>query len=177
MLDRHGADHPLRSKVIKEKRKKTVTDRFGCDPLALPENRMHLSEAGQKGYRSLVLKRGDVVLSKPEARLHQFLVNVFGQSDVEQQFIVEHDNGKQWLVDFYVKSIDTYIQMDGVFWHGLNRSYEELHPRTKLVYDKDRQQDSWFADKGKKLVRVTDQLLIQCERSNDYASIMERLGG
>ncbi len=175
MTERHGADHPLKAIGPKAKRAATVIKRFGKDPLAMPENR-DCVKGGQNGYRALVMKRGDEVLSKPEATLTKWLRNTFGVQNVEQQAIVEHQDGK-WLVDFYVKSIDTYIQLDGVFWHGLNKTYEELHPRSRAMYDKDRVQDVWFANHGKKLIRVTDQLLIQCQKKKNFSDIMEKFGG
>jgi hypothetical protein len=33
---------------------------------------------------------------------------------------------KKWNVDFYIPSIDTYVQLDGVYWHGLDRPVEVI---------------------------------------------------
>lgn len=184
MMERHGAEYPSQAQGVKVKKLKTYRERYGVDnPLSSGSPFRDPGAAvrgGQVGYRSLVLKHGDRVLSKPEAALHVWLVDRYGYHDIEQQVPVKHGLGGRktcWLVDFYVRSIDTYIEMDGVFWHGLDVAYGDLHPYARMVYDRDRVQDVWFVGNGKKLVRVTDQLLIQCQRSGDYASIMEKLGG
>jgi hypothetical protein len=93
------------------------------------------------------------------------LVNQYGESNVLRQVRVT----PYWIVDFYVSSIDTYIQFDGVYWHGLDRPIEQIkesgtfgHIRDASIYRKwcvDRQQDKWFLETGKKLVRITDQEL------------------
>lgn len=181
MLERHGEDHPSKVGSIKEKKVETYRERYGVDnPLCNGSKFRKLEnvvKGGQAGYRGLIAKIGDAALSKPEAALKRLLVERFGEHDVEQQVPIQHGGPKSWLVDFYVKSIDTYIEMDGVFWHGLDKAYEDLHPRAREMYDRDRAQDAWFAGNGKKLVRVTDQLLNQCQRNGDYADIMVRLGG
>jgi hypothetical protein len=33
---------------------------------------------------------------------------------------------QDWPVDFYVKSINTYIQYDSEYWHGLDRSIDVM---------------------------------------------------
>ena len=70
----------------------------------------------------------------------------------------------RWPIDFYIKSIDTYVQLDGVYWHGLDRPIEAIaEHRTKRdvqIHKKwliDRQQVEWFASRGLRLVRITDQ--------------------
>ena len=175
MKIRYGADHPLRAAQSKAKRKQTVKKRFGADPLALPKNRQHLSEAGQKGYRALIRKMGDQALSKPEAQFAQMLRNCFGNDDVMQQVPVNHGGRRPWLIDFYVKSLDVYIEVDGIFWHGLDCAYEDLHSIKQKKYDADRRQDEWFLTNGKKLVRITDKELTA--GLLDETSLVARLGG
>lgn len=64
---------------------------------------------------------------------------------------------------FYIPEIDTYVQFDGVYWHGLDRPLEEIAKyktkRDVQIYKKwlsDREQDRWFKEQGMKLVRITD---------------------
>lgn len=175
--ERYGVDYPSQAPGAKAKCKATMKERFGCNPLALPENRTHLSEAGQKGYRALIHKRGDVMLSKPEAMLAVFLREHFGNENVEQQVPIDHGGRKMWLIDFYVKTIDTFVEADGVFWHGLDKDYDLLHPMMRAKYDADREQDKWFLFNAKKLVRITDKELIVCHQSNDWSNVAARLGG
>lgn len=64
-------------------------------------------------------------------------------------------------MDFRVR--DTYIQLDGVYWHGLDRSIEELmrskSPRDKVILGtvrRDAEQNEWCRASGTKMIRVTD---------------------
>lgn len=66
-------------------------------------------------------------------------------------------------VDFYVPSIDTYVQFDGVYWHGLDRPIDIIAEgrtaRDVQIYKKwlsDREQDAWFLAQGMRLARFTD---------------------
>lgn len=75
---------------------------------------------------------------------------------------------QRWPIDFYIKSIDTYVQLDGIYWHGLDRPIEEIMKfRTKRdvqIYKKwltDREQDRWFNEHGLKLVRLTDSQFLK----------------
>lgn len=77
---------------------------------------------------------------------------------VQRQVVV-----KSWAIDFYIPSIDTYVQYDGRYWHGLDRPLEVIaEHHTALdagihgTYIKDREQDRWFDAQGLKLLRVTD---------------------
>lgn len=181
MLDRHGVDSPLKSPVLRKKQSRTCKERYGVENTLSKGSKFRCHEdhvkGGQHGYRALIKKHGDVMLSKPEALMAQLLCDSYGSNAVKQQVPVKHSEPKHWLIDFYVKSIDTYIEVDGVFWHGLDRPYEQLHPQARTKYDRDRVQDAWFAGNGKKLVRVTDQQLIQCQKKSDFSDILEVLGG
>lgn len=94
--------------------------------------------------------------SKAEARFGDLLRERFGE--IKHQKWV---NG--WPIDFYIPSIDTYVQFDGVYWHGLDRPIELIRA-SKLVRDQaivkkwetDRKQDEWFATQRLRLVRITD---------------------
>jgi very-short-patch-repair endonuclease len=177
MVDRHGADHPLRASAPKAKRRLTVQERFGQDPLAMPENRLHLSEAGQKGYRTTAKRTGSWITSTPENLLVEWLRARFGIENVEHQVAVNHGGRKPWLIDAYVKTLDVYVELDGEFWHGLDKPYDQLHPKGKKAYDRDREQDRWFLSQGMRLVRITDKEFLASQSSGDYAGIVSKLGG
>lgn len=177
MNERYGASHPLQAEHCKQKRKASVIEKFGMDPLALPENRLHLSEAGQKGYEALYRKMKSKMLSNPERLLSEWVHTYYGENDVEGQKKVCYDGKKSWLIDLYVKSLDVYIQLDGEFWHGLDKPLNLISDRAKENYLKDRKMDEWFIKNGLRLVRITDkQWLALCERNacNEFA---KALGG
>jgi hypothetical protein len=96
--------------------------------------------------------------SKVEDNVYEILVRLYGINSVERQSLV---NG--WAIDFFIKPIDTYLQVDGVYWHGLDRDLEAIRAsdayRDKYilkVIQKDKEQNKWFAKNNVRLVRITD---------------------
>lgn len=181
MTTRLGVEHPSKSEVVKAKKQVTNIERYGVpSPFAVGSpfrSSDDCAKGGQAAYRALYAKKGDEMhlMSKPERDLGRLLKQWFGDDQVIGQVEVHHGGRRPWLVDFYVSAIDTYVQMDGVFWHGL---YEgDDHPKAVKARVSDTEQNEWFAGNGMRLVRITDQQLIQCQRSNDFSDILVRLGG
>ena len=114
--------------------------------------------------------------SKVEDNVYESLVRLYGINSVERQSLV---NG--WAIDFFIKPIDTYLQVDGAYWHGLNRDPEEIQAsgafRDKYilkVIQKDKEQNRWFAENNVRLVRITD---IQLRSKNIQEELSIVLGG
>ena len=96
--------------------------------------------------------------TKPEAILEQHLTSLFGEHDVVYQKFVN-----RWPIDFYIKSTNVYIQMDGMHWHGLDRPLEEImkcktrHDESILKKIKiDAEQNQWFQKNQMKLFRICE---------------------
>jgi hypothetical protein len=77
--------------------------------------------------------------------------------------VVEH---RSWFVDFYNREYDMYIQFDGTFWHGLERTQDDLlnefnkTKRLKGVLDHkitDQKQNNYFEKNNLKLYRISDK--------------------
>jgi hypothetical protein len=177
MIERHSVDHPSCSTVVKEKKVRTYRDRYGVkNPFSAGSPfRKHDDhvKGGQAGYRALIKRLGDTALSKPEALMAKFLREHYGNDNIDQQVEVQHGKTKPWLIDFKIITMNTYVQVDGVFWHGLDRQYEELHETKRAQYDADRQQDEWFRTRGIKLVRVSDRDIL----SSGANCILDRMEG
>ena len=93
--------------------------------------------------------------SKPEEALYQKLLERFDADDIERWVPIN-----KWSIDFYIKSVDTYVQLDGVYWHGLDKSIDFLKENDTQRYKwylKDRQQDKYFSEHNLKLIRITDK--------------------
>jgi hypothetical protein len=113
--------------------------------------------------RLLTMKSNKTIgcrISLPEQHMYKLLLQKFSESDVKTQVKVI---GKRWCIDFYITSIDVWIQVDGVYWHGLDRDIELVkssqNKQGQAIYKKwlsDRAQDAWFAENNMKLVRFTD---------------------
>jgi hypothetical protein len=122
------------------------------------ENPGNSVEACKKRHETMK-KNGSYGKSKIEDLMYQDLIMKFGFEDVERNVLMNNC----WPIDFYVKSIDTYVQLDGVYWHGLDRPIELISEhktkRDVKIHKKwltDREQDRWFSDRKIRLVRLTD---------------------
>lgn len=116
-------------------------------------------EAHQKRFATLK-RKGRLWASKPEEQLLALLQQRFGPQDVIHHVCIDG-----FRIDFYINSIKTYVQMDGVYWHGLNVPYDQLKGTPKIKYDRDRKCDSHFSNKQLRLIRITDEEL-KMEGSN-----------
>lgn len=179
-LERYGEEWPAKLDATKQKVIETNMERYGVpSPFSLGSpfrSADDCSKGGQVSYRAQGLKAGgEGFLSKPELQLRDLLVEQFGVEDVDQQVVVQHGVRKPWLIDFYVKSIDTYVQSDGVYWHGLDRAYNELHPDAQKTYDHDRQQDQWFVNNGRRLIRITDKQVKEWMKTGSASDALKQI--
>jgi hypothetical protein len=149
-LKHWGFENPRQSPIIKEKSRQTCFERYGEDN---SWKKQHETKKRLKIYSK----------SKVEDLLYESLIQKFGCDDVERQVLISHEN-RSWAIDFYIKSINTYVQMDGVYWHGLDRPLEVIKesqgPRDKSIYQvwhNDCYQDKWFHEHNMKLIRITDK--------------------
>lgn len=122
------------------------------------QNPGNTPEACAKRHQTMK-RNGTYRKSSVEDALYTYLCDMHGIEHVVRNVWV---NGR-WPIDFYVKSIDTYVQLDGVYWHGLDRPIEVIaEHRTKRdaqIHKKwmtDREQDRWFREHRLNLIRLTD---------------------
>ena len=158
-LARHGVQHPTQAVAIKERTMLTCIERFGVS------NVMHNDDIKRKFNYVEITKRRHATMKRN---------NTHGKSRIEDQFAVvlqekfgnvqRHVRMNGWSIDFYVEKIDAYVQLDGVYWHGLDRQIEVIaEHRTKRdavihrTWLRDREQCDWFRDHELRLFRVTDK--------------------
>lgn len=143
------------------KQQATCLERFGVKSLlSLRRVRMLANTPEKCHQRHLTMKKNNSYSSsKQELMFYEWLVKNRNVDDVERQVFVN-----RWPIDFYIKSIDTYVQFDGEYWHGIDRSLEEIAkfktPRDKIIlrkYQIDREQDEWFKCSGMHLLRITNK--------------------
>lgn len=159
--EKFGVDWHTQSKNFVDKSKLTWEERYGVDhPMKSSEVKAKYDfTASWRKAHETKKRNGTYASSQVERWFHERIVRLF--ENVETQVRVEHETGV-WLIDFQVRS--TYVQLDGIYWHGLDRPIDVIRasekPRDKAIvraYDHDRQQDAWFKAHGLKLVRVTDR--------------------
>lgn len=125
-------------------------------------------QSSEEKYRRVkkaleTLTKSGTMASKAENQLYDDLREKFGDDDIHRHVWIRSPSGRMWNFDFYIKSIDTYVQFDGVYWHGLDRPLELVKESTsahgKMIYKKwltDREQDEWALESNAHLIRITD---------------------
>jgi len=199
-FEKHGVKSPMQIPGVIEQFKKSHVERFGqerADAIALQtkttnEQRYGVScpfniprvranacslEAQEKKLKTLV-SNGMWKISKVETEFGNELSNFFESSDIEPQVICH-----KWLIDFYIKSIDTFVQIDGVYWHGLNRNIDEIRKSTKprditilRKWVTDHEQNEWFSCENKRLFRFTDVEFRNAKRQNQVEQLLRDRG-
>lgn len=166
-LKRYGVDNPGKSPEVRARRRQTTIERYGVAhhwQASEIRNKTDWDLRNERGHATMKL-RGSYGKSKVEDAYYASLCETHGVENVERQAT---PIGTHWPIDFYVKSIDTWIQFDGVYWHGLDRPLEIITKhqtkRDVQIHKKwltDREQDKWFEERGLKLIRITDRQFIQ----------------
>lgn len=197
-LERFGTVSPMQVKEHKERRVTNNVRKYGVNStseLSVTIIKMHQTNVARYGSKSplahpdvydrvdwpsvvrknheAMKRNGSYRKSKAEDRMYALLVERFGVENVERQ---AKPVGTNWPIDFYIKPIDAWLQVDGVYWHGLDRSLEEHirsgSPRSASIVGKwhvDRAQDAWFAEHNMRLVRITDR---QVNQAIDMSSLL-----
>jgi hypothetical protein len=180
--EKYGTDHPFSSGEVKEKTKQANRAAYGVDWYTQSEDfkRKVDWQANATKRHATMKANNQYSSSKKEDEFYIFLCNSFGIEAVERRKII---SGRE--IDFYIASINTYIQFDGVYWHGLNRSIEQIRefksPRDKIILgtiERDKKQNETFVQRGLMLVRVTDREFELAKHDPVFAdSIIERIRG
>lgn len=162
LLERYGVEVPAKSPVILAKMLQTVKDRYGADcAYMIPHVVASRStpEVALKRHHTMI-QNGSYTTSKPENECYELLCELFGDHGVERQYLVNN----KWKIDFYIKCIDTYVQLDGEYWHGLDRPIDEIKElntqRSNHILGcikTDAVQNDWFSRQNLRLVRITDK--------------------
>lgn len=159
--DKYGVSSVLSLKTIRDKIKETCTEKYGNETYVGSDDwksKCDFDQMAQKAWETK-LKNGSCSKSLPEERLYKILTVLYGANNVQRQVPII----KQWI-DFYITTLDTYIQVDGVYWHGLNRDIEIIKQgntsQDKKIYKqilRDEKLNNYMTDNNYKLIRITDE--------------------
>lgn len=183
MVERYGASHPMHVQEIKDKlamtnverygnvcpmqgveiRKKIVDGwfkKFGGYPTGHPSVQIKFDHVERNRKRVVTLmKENRLWTSKPENMLYELLCSAFG--DVKRQSWIARRS-----VDFFVSSLDLYIEIDGVYPHGLMKN-----SKASVVVLKKKSSDyalnEWFVSNDMKLFRMSDVQFYQVIKSKN----------
>lgn len=162
LLKKYGVEHPMaikgsaeklaNTKLKKygdskynniEKCKETCIKKYGLDNIFRDseyikkctlkklgvENAMQNPKIWNKAFQTKV-KKGNVNTSKPEESLYLKLVEKFGASDIIRQY---KSPKYPYNCDFYIKSLDLYIELQGTWMHGSEPYNPENLEHIKIV--------------------------------------------
>lgn len=126
------------------------------------QSKMDFKEIAQKAWITKIAN-GSCSKSLPEERLNSILVKEYGADAVSRQMPVI----RQW-VDFYLDPLTLFVQVDGTYWHGLNRPFEQIEAQ-KTTQDvkiykqilRDRKLNAHMTENGLNIVRITDEQMIK----------------
>ena len=139
-VDKLGVEHPMKSKEILnkmqstnlrkygnscsllgdiawEKGRKTCLRKYGMEyPMQSKQvrDKFDFKEMSEKIFQTR-LHNGTLNTSKPEEDLYKELIKVFAKDDVKRQY---KDTRYPYRCDFYIKSIDLFIELNLFFTHG-----------------------------------------------------------
>jgi len=158
-VEKYGVENPFAADVFKEKSKQTLIKNHGVStPMhsELIKAKYDWKLIKQREHESRRLN-GTTGTSKSEHAFFLCLNELY--DDVDRWVTV---NG--WSIDFHIVSLNTYVQFDGAYWHGLDRPLEVIQQHKtrqdkiiETVFFRDIEQVQWFETHGMKLVRVTDK--------------------
>jgi very-short-patch-repair endonuclease len=162
-LEKYGVDHPQKSEIVQEKVRNTCLERFGTTTaLTSPQirDKFDYVENNRKRIETLI-KEDRLWTSKPEQLLGIWLKQEFSEKDILSQVWICHQS-----IDFVIKSLKLYVQLDGVYWHGL---IEKLAPGAKNKIEKDNQLNSWFEENEElNLFRISDLQWLKIIEKQEY---------
>ena len=117
-FNHYGVTNPSKSELIKEKRKNTCIKKYGVENFTKSE----LYDGTAVAYRAYETKKKNCTLntSKPEEDIYVLLIEKFGKDAVDRQYKSEEYPFK---CDFYVKSMDLYIEYQG-YWKHENSPFD-----------------------------------------------------
>ena len=121
-LEKYGVENPYQSEQVKDKIKQTCLKRYGVEhPMKLD---FYKSKVNAAIYESKK-KNHTFNTSKPEENGYKLLYNKFGFCNVKRQYRTEL---YQFACDFYIKSLDLYIEFNFYWTHGKHkRSLRSAH--------------------------------------------------
>lgn len=162
-LEKYGVKSHLEVPEILEKIKQTCKEKYGRETFAGSEQHkqsLDYQDIVKKAWKTkLSNKTTKNISSKQEERVNLILINFFNSKNIIR--------GKRLIkqfIDFYIKSMNLFIQIDGVYWHGLNRSFEEIGKQktrqdVKILkqIERDKKLNLYCEQNQLKLLRITDE--------------------
>lgn len=153
-------NNPLHDPAIIAKVKATCLKLYGVDNI-------FKTDKAKDGFKKWLNDNKDNLASKQEEQFCELVLQPWAEHNnftILKQYYI-----KCWFIDFYIPELNLLILFDGVFWHGLDKSFEELKELIEIkgknsVHNarynnkhKDAKQNKYFEKLGYKILRITDE--------------------
>ena len=99
----------------REQSKQTCLTRYG---VTNPSKVKSIQDVASKHSKESAIKNGTINYSKPEEMFYKYLIEKYGADDVIRQY--KDDIRYPFFCDFYIKSIDTFIELNIHWCHGFH---------------------------------------------------------
>lgn len=163
-LEKYGVKFSAQIPGVMDKVAVTNLQRYGTiNPMNAPEIIATYDYDAMYEKRLATMKCNGTIgrrISNSERQFYQLLLERFTPDDIEIQIKVPD---RRWCIDFFIRSEVLWIQLDGVYWHGLDRPIDFIKTsegkQDRAIYRKwcdDRKQERWFQERNMKLLRITD---------------------
>lgn len=157
-LRKYGETSYMKTKEYKERSAKTCQEKYGVDNFTQSKEYLEKSYKTKKEHNSFNC-------SKPEENFYLRLLNIFPQEDVFRQYT---DERYPFSCDFYIKSIDTFIELNLTWTHGyhkFNTNNEE--DKNKLALWKEKAKTSSYYRNAIKVWTIKDPLKQKTAKDNN----------
>lgn len=148
VIERYGVDHYSKTKEYREKFINTTRIRYGVDHPSQNEDiakkmgdgikKAYSTGEPQKKINDTKRLNHTFNSSKPEEIIYEKLVNHFSKEDVIRQYRSEL---YPFNCDFYIKSLDLYIEYQGSWCHG-REPYNPNKKEHQLILEKWKKRDT-----------------------------------
>ena len=115
----------------------------------------------KEGYGFLLENCRKQQLLKP-TKLELYAYNILDSLKVD--YIKQYQIKNNFLVDIYIPSKNTIIQLDGDYWHGNPKKFPKLNNQQIKQIKKDKSQDAYLIKCGYTVIRIWESDLYNNER-------------
>lgn len=123
-LERYGVDSFSKTETFIDKCKNTNLKHFGTEwgmQCIEVKNKFNFNDIADKAFETKK-KNGTTNTSKPQKILMFNLCNIFGEDDIIQEY---KEPRYPFHCDFYIKSLDMFIELNLYFTHGYNSKIKQ----------------------------------------------------
>ncbi len=159
-----------KSPKFRENHSRKMIAKYGHrSPFGLPRFRVNCNSKEALIKRHETMKRNHSFRNSiPEELLYQYLFSKY--PGTRRQEPVE-----RWAIDFYIPEIETFVNVNGTYWHGKDKSDLELmfspNPRDAVILStkhRDQKRREWFSTRGLRFIELWENEVKDTSKLEEY---------